>query len=780
MKARMLAMWVLILGFWLCLAGSAKAAPMGTAFTYQGRLVDANSPADGFYDFYFWLYDDPNTLGNPVASIIVIEDLKVADGYFIAELDFGPDLNIFNGDARWLEIGVRAGNSNDVNDFVTLSPRQEVKPTPYALYAASGTPGPQGPKGDTGDTGPTGPVGPTGSQGPKGDKGETGATGLQGPQGEQGPPGAKGDTGAVGPQGPQGLKGDKGDPGAIGPPGPQGEKGNTGPEGPQGPKGDKGDPGSPGSVGPQGEQGPPGPAGEQGPKGDKGDPGPQGLQGEIGPQGLQGVKGDTGATGPIGPEGPEGDKGDKGEKGDAGPMGLPGPKGDKGDPGSPGEQGPKGDKGDKGDPGMPDHDWIGAGTGNMEPNYPDDIVSIGVWPQQYRKGKLQVGEAWPALDAAIYGSAAGGWTKAAIYGEGNHGSIGVYGKSGSPLGNGIGVKGEGDGDGVYGYCPDANAVHGKTENGYAGYFEGPKNYFEGKVGIGTKIIYPPAKLDLIGKIKITDGTQVPAYVLTCIDANGLGEWRPPCCLGSLKGYGTPGRIAKFTGSELSLEIGDSSIYETGGKIGIGTTSPTEKLEVSGKIKATGAAALPGSIISGTNTADYGIGVYGESNSGFGVYGYSSSAYAGYFNGPKSYFSGKVGIGTSTPSQLLEVAGYNPRILVNATGSNPEVNLRPPPASNKTEWAMYQEILVSGTGDLRFYQGGDKVTFQNNTGNVGIGTINPQRTLHVKDVARLEPRSTFPSSPNDGDLCVVGSSGNRHIYCYLNGSWIQLDNMGVAM
>jgi hypothetical protein len=94
--------------------------------------------------------------------------------------------------------------------------------------------------------------------------------------------------------------------------------------------------------------------------------------------------------------------------------------------------------------------------------------------------------------------------------------------------------------------------------------------------------------------------------------------------------------------------------------------------------------------------------------------------------------------------------------------------------------MYQEILVSGTGDLRFYQGGDKVTFQNNTGNVGIGTINPQRTLHVKDVARLEPRSTFPSSPNDGDLCVVGSSGNRHIYCYLNGSWIQLDNMGVAM
>jgi hypothetical protein len=29
----------------------AKAAPMGTAFTYQGWLIDANNTADGLYDF---------------------------------------------------------------------------------------------------------------------------------------------------------------------------------------------------------------------------------------------------------------------------------------------------------------------------------------------------------------------------------------------------------------------------------------------------------------------------------------------------------------------------------------------------------------------------------------------------------------------------------------------------------------------------------------------------------------------------------------------------------
>jgi len=61
-----------------------------------------------------------------------------------------------------------------------------------------------------------------------------------------------------------------------------------------------------------------------------------------------------------------------------------------------------------------------------------------------------------------------------------------------------------------------------------------------------------------------------------------------------------------------------------------------------------------------------------------------------------------------------------------------------------------------------------------SGNVGIGTSSPARKLHVSDVLRLEPVADFPSSPSDGDICVKGASGSRHIYCYLNGSWVQLD------
>lgn len=107
-------------------------APMGTAITYQGRLIDANSPADGLYDFEFKLYHAPNG-GIQEGNTIDINDLDVIEGQFAIELDFGSDPNIFNGYARWLEIGVRPGDSNDVHTM--LSPRTELTPTPYAIYA---------------------------------------------------------------------------------------------------------------------------------------------------------------------------------------------------------------------------------------------------------------------------------------------------------------------------------------------------------------------------------------------------------------------------------------------------------------------------------------------------------------------------------------------------------------------------------------------------------------------------------------------------------------------
>ena len=120
---------VVILVIALGMAGVACADPMGMAFTYQGRLVDANSPAEGLYDFRFKVFNALDG-GDQQGSIVDVNDVDVVDGYFMVALDFGE--GIFTGDGRWLQIAVSLA---DADEFTTLSPRQELTPTPYALYA---------------------------------------------------------------------------------------------------------------------------------------------------------------------------------------------------------------------------------------------------------------------------------------------------------------------------------------------------------------------------------------------------------------------------------------------------------------------------------------------------------------------------------------------------------------------------------------------------------------------------------------------------------------------
>ncbi|MGE0599182.1 MAG: hypothetical protein AB7J35_07950 [Dehalococcoidia bacterium] len=103
---------------------------LGSGFTYQGRLTDAGSPANGTYDLRFILYD-AETAGAAVGSTQTKEDVNVTNGLFSVELDFGNAA--FNGDARWVELAVRPGAS--AGTFTVLSPRQPISPTPYALFA---------------------------------------------------------------------------------------------------------------------------------------------------------------------------------------------------------------------------------------------------------------------------------------------------------------------------------------------------------------------------------------------------------------------------------------------------------------------------------------------------------------------------------------------------------------------------------------------------------------------------------------------------------------------
>jgi hypothetical protein len=120
---------------WLTGAAPGFAAfGQGTAFTYQGRLNDGANPATGIYDLRFTIYDSTNLPGVVIAGPLTNSATAVSNGLFTVTLDFGA--GVFNGSARWLDIGAR---SNGTGGFTTLLPRQPLTPAPYAIN--SGTAG---------------------------------------------------------------------------------------------------------------------------------------------------------------------------------------------------------------------------------------------------------------------------------------------------------------------------------------------------------------------------------------------------------------------------------------------------------------------------------------------------------------------------------------------------------------------------------------------------------------------------------------------------------------
>src|SRR5262245_4102175 len=110
-------------------AGVAFAqVPVGTGFTYQGRLLQTGMPANGSYDLRFTLYDAPSG-GNLVAGPVTVTPVAVLDGLLTVGLDFGA--SAFQGQARWLEIEVQPTGGGG---FTTLTPRQGLAPSQYTVF----------------------------------------------------------------------------------------------------------------------------------------------------------------------------------------------------------------------------------------------------------------------------------------------------------------------------------------------------------------------------------------------------------------------------------------------------------------------------------------------------------------------------------------------------------------------------------------------------------------------------------------------------------------------
>ncbi|WP_018674944.1 collagen-like protein [Riemerella columbina] len=372
-----------------------------------------------------------------------------------------------------------------------------------------------------------------GATGPKGDKGDTGATGP---------------AGARGPQGVAGPKGDKGDTGAAGP------AGARGPQGVAGPKGDKGDTGA---TGPAGARGPQGVAGPKGDKGDTGAAGPAGARGPQGVAGPKGDKGDTGATGPAGARGPQGVAGPKGDKGDAGATGPAGARG---------PQGPSG---------------VVAGARGITYDAQSKTVALPAGSNNNQVLKWN-GTAWaPATEATTNIYNANGTLTSERYVNLNHqklhldnGITNISDGSWFPL---I-VNSTNSGGGGVAIHPNDFSKRVELSATKDGDFRiwtngGDKVYLNrstGNLGIGTST--PQRKLDILGSARIvgSEGDH-----LLRIQKNGSSDFTD---------------IVKRANGVFLISNNTSNAWKGGlsinseGNVGIGHESPTEKLDVAGKVR----------------------------------------------------------------------------------------------------------------------------------------------------------------------------------------------------
>lgn len=150
--------------------------------------------------------------------------------------------------------------------------------------------------------------------------------------------------------------------------------------------------------------------------------------------------------------------------------------------------------------------------------------------------------------------------------------------------------------------------------------------------------------------------------------------------------------------------------------------------------------------------------------------------------------GNVGIGLSNPTHTLQAKNsLGSLLLSSATGATFVERVVGVPLTvimginnNSTNFGQIELGRGSGIGEsayiscmgdglngvssvgILFQTLGLKFKVQSN-GNVGIGVFNPQRSLHVNDVMRLEPRATAPTSPAKGDMYFDSTLNKLRVY-----------------